>query len=146
MTAAVPVRSEVAREETWALEDVYPTDAAWEEAFAAADAGLAALPPFAGRVGDSAGVLLAALRASDAVGEAVTRVSVWSGCAEPGGCWHSTNAPSCRMCPAIRCSYRTVSAPEFTSTVLPRRLRVAPWPVEMVMPLSVTEILAPPAV
>lgn len=78
MTAAVPVRSDVAREETWALEDVFPSDAAWEEAFAAADAGLAALPPFAGRVGESAGTLLAALRASDAVGEAISRVSIYA--------------------------------------------------------------------
>src|SRR5262245_26021370 len=34
--------------------------------------------------------------------ETVTRVSVWSGRALPGGCWQSTNAFSCRMNPDMR--------------------------------------------
>ena len=50
------------------------------------------------------------------------------------------------MEPACAFSYITVSAPEFTSTVLPGMLIVAPWPLEMVMPMSLTEIIAPLAV
>ena len=31
----IPKRSEVAKENTWATEDIYPTDAAWEKEFEA---------------------------------------------------------------------------------------------------------------
>jgi oligoendopeptidase F len=78
MTAAVPARADVAREETWALEGIFPSDAAWEEAFAAADRQIADVSAFAGRLAEGAGTLLAALRAGDALGEAVSRVMVYA--------------------------------------------------------------------
>ena len=39
-TFAVPARADVLVEETWALETIFPDDAAWETAYAALDARL----------------------------------------------------------------------------------------------------------
>jgi len=82
MTAAaptvVPPRAEVRRDETWDLERIFPTDDAWEAAFAAADARLADLAPFAGTLGAGPDQLLAALRTQDAISEAVDRVAVYA--------------------------------------------------------------------
>ncbi|MGI9254255.1 MAG: oligoendopeptidase F, partial [Thermomicrobiales bacterium] len=78
MTATVPARSDVRREETWALEDVYAGIPEWEAGFAAADGAILALPPLAGTVGSSGEALLAALRTQDDVTLAVETVIVWA--------------------------------------------------------------------
>ncbi|MFM9106348.1 MAG: oligoendopeptidase F [Chloroflexota bacterium] len=78
MAAAVPARSEVRPEETWALEEVYASVAAWEKAFAAADGAIASLGQFRGRAGESAGTLLALLRAADEVTRVVEPVTLWA--------------------------------------------------------------------
>ena len=74
----VPARHEVPLAERWDLESVFPTDEAWETAFRAAEARLPDLERFRGRLGESAGSLLAALRLRDEIGEAVQRVVVYA--------------------------------------------------------------------
>ncbi len=46
-------RSELAVEDTWAIEDLFANDAAWEECFATLDADTQALAAFAGRLSQS---------------------------------------------------------------------------------------------
>lgn len=57
-------RSEVAREYTWATEDIFESDGAWEAAFAAAGSIPDTLAAYAGRL-DDAVVLLEFFRAND---------------------------------------------------------------------------------
>jgi oligoendopeptidase F len=78
MTAAVPARADVVRDETWALEEVFAGIPEWEAAYDEADAAMAGLAPFKGRVGESAETLLATLREQDAVGGKVETVIVWA--------------------------------------------------------------------
>lgn len=65
MTNALPPRSAVPAEQTWDLHSVYPSDEAWAAEQRAAIAALPELVGFAGRLGDSAATLLAALQARD---------------------------------------------------------------------------------
>ena len=78
MSAVVPPRADVAREETWDLEAMFPSDAAWDAAFQAADASLATMAPYAGTLGSSAGQLLAALQAKDAIEKRLSPVLVYA--------------------------------------------------------------------
>jgi oligoendopeptidase F len=75
---AVPPRAEVPVEETWALESVFATDDAWEEAFTGSDERLRAVEAFRGRIGEGAATLLAALRAADDLTEAVSKVLAYA--------------------------------------------------------------------
>src|SRR3712207_5759149 len=75
---AVPPRAQVPVEETWALETVFATDMAWEEAFNRSDEQLRAVEAFRGRVADGPGTLLDALRAADELTEAVWKVLVFA--------------------------------------------------------------------
>ena len=45
----IPQRSEIAPEDKWAIEDLYPTDEAWEEDLAALEGEREKLSAFAGR-------------------------------------------------------------------------------------------------
>ncbi|MBF6590077.1 MAG: oligoendopeptidase F family protein [Ktedonobacterales bacterium] len=65
METTLPRRADVPREQTWAIESVYSSDAAWEEAVRAAAEAVPGLARFHGRLGESASVLLEALRARD---------------------------------------------------------------------------------
>jgi oligoendopeptidase F len=75
---AVPLRSDVLVEETWALESVFANEEAWEAAYAAAGDQLSALTAFRGRVAEGPATLLAVLRASDTLQEAVARIVVFA--------------------------------------------------------------------
>jgi oligoendopeptidase F len=75
---AVPPRAEVPFDQTWALETVFPTDEAWEDAFAAVGGRLPALDAYRGRIADSA-TLLAALRLHDELGAEIARVFNYAG-------------------------------------------------------------------
>jgi oligoendopeptidase F len=75
---AVPARADVPTEETWALESVFASDDEWEAAFSAAAELLDSVAAFRGRVGEDAQILLAALRAADAMDEAVSRVVTYA--------------------------------------------------------------------
>src|SRR5215204_2003109 len=74
----VPPRSEVPVGETWNLESVFPTVAAWEAALAAVDARLSEFDRYRGRVGESAGSLLAVLKLHDELYEQVEKVQVFA--------------------------------------------------------------------
>src|SRR5919112_1374406 len=75
---AVPPRAEVPIEETWALESVFVTDEAWEEAFNSSDERLRAVEAFRGRIAEGPATLLAALRAADDLTEAISKVLVYA--------------------------------------------------------------------
>ena len=67
-------RSEMAVEDTWATEDLYPTDEAWEQALATLDADTAALAAYAGKLGE-AKCLLDYLAAMEQVNVKVDRLA-----------------------------------------------------------------------
>jgi oligoendopeptidase F len=74
----VPPRDRVPLAERWDLESVFPTAAAWEAAYRAAEARLPELDRFRGRLGQSAAALLAGLRLMDDIGQAIERVSLFA--------------------------------------------------------------------
>ncbi len=76
-TAVLP-RAEVPVEETWALETIFASNNAWDDAFAASGEPLRTLQAFRGRIAESATTLLAALRAADDLTEAVSKVLVYA--------------------------------------------------------------------
>lgn len=61
----LPKRAEVAREETWDIEALYATPAAWEQEAGALTRDIAGLGKYAGTLGESPEALLAYLRAED---------------------------------------------------------------------------------
>ncbi|HIT34481.1 MAG TPA: oligoendopeptidase F [Candidatus Faecousia intestinigallinarum] len=67
-------RSEIPEEDTWATEDLYPTDAAWEQELAALEADKAMLASYAGKL-SGAEDLLAYLTAMEQVNEKVGRLA-----------------------------------------------------------------------
>ncbi|MFX3624128.1 MAG: oligoendopeptidase F [Ectobacillus sp.] len=64
---ALPARNEIETEATWRLEDIFATDEAWEEEFKQIKAMLPKLGEFKGKLGNSAGDLLALLQYQDEV-------------------------------------------------------------------------------
>ncbi len=52
-TKKIPLRSEVNPQDTWAIEDLYPSDEAWEQELATLDADKERSVAFAGHLGDS---------------------------------------------------------------------------------------------
>ena len=75
---AVPPRAEVPVAETWALESVFTSDEAWEDACDASGERLRALDAFRGRVAEGAATLLAALRLADELREETSKVVVYA--------------------------------------------------------------------
>ncbi len=64
-TKKIPKRAEVAIENTWATEDIYESDAAWEAAFAAVQDIPARVASYKGKIGTSPEALLEYLRLDD---------------------------------------------------------------------------------
>ncbi|WJQ15811.1 oligoendopeptidase F [Geobacillus stearothermophilus] len=64
---SLPLRSEIPVEETWRLEDIFPTDDAWEEEFKQVKAMIPKLGEYKGRLGESPQVLYEALQYQDEV-------------------------------------------------------------------------------
>ena len=60
-TKKIPARSELALEDTWATEDMYASDEAWEADLAALDAAREKIAAFAGKLAESAQTLYAYL-------------------------------------------------------------------------------------
>ncbi|MCP8968316.1 oligoendopeptidase F [Ectobacillus ponti] len=58
----LPARSEITMEDTWRLEDIFPTDEAWEQEFTAIKDMLPKISEFKGTLGQSAGNLLSLLQ------------------------------------------------------------------------------------
>ena len=52
-SAKIKKRSEIPAEDKWAIEDLYPSDEAWEQTLATLDADKNALAAYAGRLGES---------------------------------------------------------------------------------------------
>ena len=61
----IPVRAEVPEENTWRLEDIFPTDEAWKAEYEALQKIPEQLAAYAGHLGESAETLLAYYRLSD---------------------------------------------------------------------------------
>ncbi|KAF0996002.1 oligoendopeptidase F [Geobacillus sp. TFV-3] len=64
---SLPLRSEIPVEETWRLEDIFPTDEAWEEEFKHVKAMIPKIGEYKGRLGESPEVLYEALQYQDDV-------------------------------------------------------------------------------
>ena len=67
-------RSDIPVEDTWALEDLYITDDAWEEELKSVDEDQAKLVSFAGHLSDSAATLLEYLTAMEQVDEKTAKL------------------------------------------------------------------------
>lgn len=65
----VPARSEIPVQYTWDLTDLFPDNAAWEQAFTEVEALIPRLAAFEGRLGNSVEDLLACLQLHDAAGQ-----------------------------------------------------------------------------
>ena len=74
----LPARAEIAVEDTWALERIYESNEAWEADFGRAEAVLPALENYRGRLGESGGALLAALRQRDDLHMLVERLMAYA--------------------------------------------------------------------
>lgn len=71
-------RAEIDPKYKWALEKIYATDEAWEEDFARVPALADACCSYAGRLTESAGNLLGALRASDDLQRLISKLMCYS--------------------------------------------------------------------
>ena len=75
MAEAILERSQRPEADRWALEDLYPTDDAWEADFTALREKLDALSGYAGRLGESGETLLAYLRLDEEAGLLLDRLA-----------------------------------------------------------------------
>ena len=69
MTNTDPIRArdQIKKEDTWAIEDIFPSDRAWWDAFAQAKGYVDQVAAFRGRLGESGAVLLDFFRLNDAL-------------------------------------------------------------------------------
>jgi oligoendopeptidase F len=77
MAKALLKRSEMPAETLWDVQSVYPSDAAWEQAYQAAAAAIPGVARYQGRLGESGAVLLEALRARDALTNTLARIVLY---------------------------------------------------------------------
>jgi oligoendopeptidase F len=75
---ALPIRSDIPLQETWALESIFATPAEWESACQHLDDLLPSLAASQGRLGESAQVLLAAIEKLEEVGALVGKINVYA--------------------------------------------------------------------
>ena len=74
-TQKIPPRSEVDKRYTWATEDLFPSDEAWEQALAALSDMPQRLEAYRGRLGSSGATLLEYLRLGDELGLSLNRLA-----------------------------------------------------------------------
>lgn len=67
-------RADVPAEYTWATEDIFPSDEAWEEAFLRVKGELSSYGDFKGHLGDSAEMLYGCLRFDERIGMALDKL------------------------------------------------------------------------
>src|SRR4051794_31580574 len=72
---AVPTRAEIALEHKWDLESVYSDNSRWEQEFATLAPLFKELEGYAGRLGQSAATMLAALSLRERINEVVVRLA-----------------------------------------------------------------------
>lgn len=75
----IPERSEIARQDTWAIEDLYATDELWYEDLEELKRQTQTLSSYAGRLGESAATLLEFGRKSEEVIDLVSRLIEYAG-------------------------------------------------------------------
>lgn len=78
-SVTLPKRTELPREDTWALETIYPTPDHWEQAFLAHDASLREIDAIRGTLASSPAALLAGLRLRDAIIDELWTVNLYAG-------------------------------------------------------------------
>lgn len=71
-------RAEVPVEQTWRLEDLYPTQADWERELEEIRAAASRVTQFRGRLGEGAGVLLACLQEYEQLRERLARAGIYA--------------------------------------------------------------------
>jgi oligoendopeptidase F len=71
-------RAEVSVAETWSLEDLFPSEAAWEAELSAVEAAIPSVTQYRGRLGEGAQVLLACLDAQEALMVRLMRVGTYA--------------------------------------------------------------------
>ncbi len=76
--AEIRLREEIARKDTWALEDIFPSDEAWQEAAAGVKERLAEYGRFRGRLAESGKTLWDCLRLDDEIGEKLERIGCYA--------------------------------------------------------------------
>lgn len=67
-------REDVPSSDTWATEDIFPSDMAWEQALESVRSRLGEYDRFKGRLGESAGMLYGCLRFDEHIGEMVDKI------------------------------------------------------------------------
>ena len=75
----LPARSQVQTENTWRMEDIYPSDADWKKEYEALEAQIPKISQYEGRLGESAKVLLEYLQLRDRLSLMAERLSVYAG-------------------------------------------------------------------
>jgi oligoendopeptidase F len=68
-------RSEIAREDTWAIEDLYTSDELWEQELATLDADKTYLQTFAGRLGESGETLCTYLLFEEKLSQKISKLA-----------------------------------------------------------------------
>ena len=71
----IPTRSEIAVEDTWATEDLYPSDEAWQAELAAMEGVKDVFASYAGRLGESGQTLYEYLHYDEEMGETFSRLA-----------------------------------------------------------------------
>lgn len=71
----IPLRSEVAIENTWDLSDLFASDDAWKESFLALKAKLAEISPYQGTLASSAETLLAFMQLQDEINTSIDAIA-----------------------------------------------------------------------
>lgn len=77
-TKQLPLRNEVAREDTWKMEDIYLSDKAWDEDYKKVEEMLEGFLGFKGRLGESADILFNGLHYSSKINELGERLYVYA--------------------------------------------------------------------
>ena len=74
-TKKIPTRAELAKEDTWATEDLYPSDEAWEAELASMEKAKEVFASFAGRLGESGQTLYDYLHYEEEFGSTFSRLA-----------------------------------------------------------------------
>ncbi|MFC0271970.1 oligoendopeptidase F [Metabacillus herbersteinensis] len=74
----LPIRSEIKEADTWRLEDVFPTNEAWEKEFNEVKEALPKIAEYKGKLGESASVLYEALSYQDEVMERLGKLYTYA--------------------------------------------------------------------
>lgn len=74
----LPTRSEIKVEDTWRLEDIFPTDDAWEKEFQDVKELVPGVTAYQGKLADSANVLYEALQKQDQLLERISKLYTYA--------------------------------------------------------------------